>query len=339
MKITYLFGAGASAHALPIVSAVPDRIMKIIEILNDKINFILGDSNSADFSLKTKQKASFERLLFDLEWLASESKNHASIDTFAKKLFIKEPTNSPNLKRLKIALSVFFVIEQTLKKVDYRYDSFFASLLTDKIDSLPNNVRVLNWNYDFQFEKAFSDYTELQDIDSNYSSLNIVSKFSNFDTINEGFKILKLNGTTTISGSDFRRNDHMINFLFNDISIDFFNALINKYEDLNNRQKRFEPNLSFAFESDNSVRNIINIAKTETADTDILIVIGYSFPFFNREIDRNIIGNMKNLSKVYFQSPEANIIRERFSSIRTDIDPQSLIPYYEVNQFLIPNEL
>ncbi len=32
-KITYLFGAGASKHALPIVNEIPDRILKLIALL------------------------------------------------------------------------------------------------------------------------------------------------------------------------------------------------------------------------------------------------------------------------------------------------------------------
>ena len=50
--------------------------------------------------------------------------------------------------------------------------------------------------------------------------------------------------------------------------------------------------------------------------TDILIVIGYSFPFFNRKIDKFILDSMDNLKKIYVQDPEnANDIIEKIESL------------------------
>ena len=36
-KITYLFGAGASRHALPIVDEIPDRLKKLIDLLETEV--------------------------------------------------------------------------------------------------------------------------------------------------------------------------------------------------------------------------------------------------------------------------------------------------------------
>lgn len=59
----------------------------------------------------------------------------------------------------------------------------------------------------------------------------------------------------------------------------------------------------------------------------------------NRVIDRKIIGEMKNLSKVYFQAPDPEILKERFLTIRTDIPDANLLVRKDVKQFLLPNEL
>lgn len=42
--------------------------------------------------------------------------------------------------------------------------------------------------------------------------------------------------------------------------------------------------------------------------TTILVVIGYSFPFFNREVDKQIFNELNNrvLKKIYFQDPVLN---------------------------------
>ena len=110
-KITYLFGAGASKHALPIVNEIPDRLIKLIELIETD-EFKLDDSSTfTDLNLSnSKTKNDYQKeLIASLKWMLQESKNHASIDTFAKKLSIKRDMQS--LKRLKIAMSVFFIIE------------------------------------------------------------------------------------------------------------------------------------------------------------------------------------------------------------------------------------
>ena len=48
---------------------------------------------------------------------------------------------------------------------------------------------------------------------------------------------------------------------------------------------------------------------------------------------------MKNVKKVYFQAPDAEILRERFKSIRNDLNDSDLILRYDLEQFLLPNEL
>src|SRR5688500_11353760 len=108
--ITYLFGAGASCGVLPLNKDIPARLFKLIEELK-KIRYTYGEDNQ----LK-------ENLITDLQWLYTESDNHASVDTFAKKLYIKQQWQE--LKRLRLALSVFFVCEQLRKIPDKRYDSF-----------------------------------------------------------------------------------------------------------------------------------------------------------------------------------------------------------------------
>ena len=87
-------------------------------------------------------------LIEDIKWLFDLSNDHASVDTAAKKLFIKG--DYKNLLRLKVALSIFLIVEQILKSPDKRYDSFFSSILGDSKSDFPKNIRVVSWNYDLQ---------------------------------------------------------------------------------------------------------------------------------------------------------------------------------------------
>jgi hypothetical protein len=78
--------------------------------------------------------------------------------------------------------------------------------------------------------------------------------------------------------------------------------------------------------------------KKSIDSTEILVVIGYSFPFFNREIDRLLLKeSMPNLKKVYFQAPDCEILKERFLAIRDDIS--DLVLRRDKDQFVFPNEL
>jgi hypothetical protein len=74
--------------------------------------------------------------------------------------------------------------------------------------------------------------------------------------------------------------------------------------------------------------------------TDIVVVIGYSFPYFNREVDRYIFSNFtpRTTSKIYLQVPEPwfQSISNRFEGVHKWL---KMTPYTEVDQFLIPNEL
>jgi len=129
------------------------------------------------------------------------------------------------------------------------------------------------------------------------------------------------------------------------LDLDAVDALTNYYAHVVEKPKDYCSNLSFAWEDEGTrgepTLPIVKKAIECSQDTDILVVIGYSFPFFNREVDRKIIGAMTNLRKVYFQAPAPwhEKIRTRFQAIRQDIDPKNLVAYDEVESFLLPDEL
>lgn len=338
MKITYLFGAGASKNALPIVNEIPKRLEFVIELLKSD-EFKLSDSEKfADLSLNQSKREIQNVLIEDLEWLLEKSSNHASIDTFAKKLYIKGERD--NLNRLKLSFSVYFVIEQFINKADMRYDSFFASLLKDDVSKFPNNVRVLSWNYDMQFEKAFSEYTDQREYSANQALLNVITKYG-YETPNDSrFSILKLNGSTNLTQHVGWDQYQYFSEFGDELSIDVLSKAIRNYASLRFGVAKGFSGLSFAWERfGEPEKDIILHAKKETANTVILIVVGYSFPYFNREIDRDIIQNMKYLKKVYFQAPDADNLKERFLSIREDMPDERLVSRFDVDQFLLPNEL
>jgi hypothetical protein len=335
-KITYLFGAGASKHALPLVYEIPDRIKDLIEKLESDDLQLDPNSTFDELGLqKAKSKREYQLELIDyLKWMMIESKNHASIDTFAKKLFIKRKFD--DLKKLKIAMSVFFIFLQALKKPDYRYDSFFASIFNNLIN-LPDNIKIVSWNYDYQFELSFSEYSDKNEISANQNWLRVKSKNSNFDNDN-GFGIYKLNGTTGIYTDRGSRDFIYTNNLKVPFNLSLVSEVTRSFASISNFNN-FHSSLSFAWEKENPEKSIITHTIEEIKDSVALVVIGYSFPFFNRDIDRRIIGSMINLKRVYFQAPDADVLKERFQAMRDDLTGLELISKFDVGQFLLPNEL
>ena len=112
MKITYLFGAGASYPDMPLVEAVPNAIdvvaRQLIEYKTNLINYAYAyEPEHAD-----NISEGVNTVISDLFSLSKIGKEHQSIDTYAKKLFIRNDTDK--LKKLKKALSVFFILHKKI---------------------------------------------------------------------------------------------------------------------------------------------------------------------------------------------------------------------------------
>ena len=105
----------------------------------------------------------------------------------------------------------------------------------------------------------------------------------------------------------------------------------------------WKSNISFAWEKDDKfIDSVLPLVK----DTKVLVVIGYSFPFVNRAVDRKLIQNMDALKTVYIQDTAANDVRQSFETLLSENQrkgfTQRLLqvhPRTSVSQFFIPNEL
>lgn len=330
-KVLYLFGAGASAQSLPVVEGIPNAFDSILNLLSED-EFKLSESDVFDSFPDNKKKYYQDMMIEDLKWLKDESANHASVDTFAKKLELIG--NKEELKRLKIALSIFFLLLQSTNKADQRYDTFYASIFTT-FNEKPKNIKILSWNYDSQFEQSYVSYSRKNDLADNYQMLWMANKHSFFSTEKNPF-IFKLNGTTGFS----RDNGwHDYNFM---------NSLAINREEIENLVLQFAnakfikglySSLSFAWENWDDSTKWRERIKNQIADYSVLIVVGYSFPFFNREVDKDIFSGLKKLSKIYVQDLYANEVIERVEALLPNFEKKNIIPITNCKQFYLPNEL
>ena len=85
-------------------------------------------------------------------------------------------------------------------------------------------------------------------------------------------------------------------------------------------------------------RHLQNIARR----TDILVVIGYSFPFFNRKIDKLIFESlMDSLERIYIQDKRAGMLAEEIKSklpLMPDVK-RNIVPITDCSYYHIPYEL
>ena len=313
-------------EGMPLVVEIPKRILYICDLIRNTDstpNFTSIILNDNSFVEETKNL-----LIKDLMWLYDGAVKHATIDTFAKKLFLTGKSEEYN--KLKKLLAIYFIIEQVINKPDSRYDTFLANILTPNLE-IPDRIKILTWNYDSQFEIAFNEYkkTIITPRDIGCYSLHD-------NEITESPAIFKINGTAS-----FKDWGSLVNVKNNSnkLSKEVVDKIIKAYKDDISL-------LSFAWEntglknSNTAVRTFIqNIQFAKT-----LVVIGYTFPFFNRLVDKEIIGSLNNLKKVYIQDPRADEVAQSIdavlaSSQKPPINPLSIIPITNCNQFYLPAEL
>ena len=76
-----------------------------------------------------------------------------------------------------------------------------------------------------------------------------------------------------------------------------------------------------------------------TQDTEQVVVIGYSFPFFNRQTDRVIFGCMANLKKIYVQNMNADEVEQSLLAVLPEDKKIEIKKEYKCSQFCLPKEL
>jgi hypothetical protein len=343
-QITYLIGAGASANTIPVVGQLRERITDIrnyLEFFVNAANLSVLDSRRYD-KLPTILKSGspiLSEIMEDLAWLSEEAGNYYSIDTLAKKFYLSG--SNIQYERLKKCLIIYLTIEQLIvipeyietgfKKnaLDKRYDSFIASIGTRNESELQlnNNINILSWNYDLQFELSLRRFTakKISEIKKQFQIFPLLHSDGEEQAEDNSFTIRKLNGSAIFSvdsfpdqviydnpGFKFSRHD-------NDQLLGLLLDQIRRFDFNNNTSCRY---FNFAWEGDNFFENKFggrkhfgynnNLLEAEkiAEKTEILVVIGYSFPIFNREIDNRLMSKMEGrLEKVYIQDRDPSKIK------------------------------
>jgi len=341
-KVVYILGAGASANALPMVSQIPGRLgahLKLLEAPTFQERFTsLFD---------TEPRLSFNQVLdqyqTDIRHLQKMADVHESIDTYAKKLFLKGAKDE--LFRMKVALSMFLAYEQAKNAAkERRYDGFFASILGSDGSGLriPDDILILNWNYDQMLGHAFKEYTSSGQFQECHTQLRVYP----LHQVNEdaSFSVVHLNGLFAYQWQE-REYEPLVTTTSDDDKLIVEDLLRYYYRAHHNESNPLYRNMDahlmrFAWESFEQQRSAFSSILNRLIDTQALVVIGYSFPFFNREFDRDILKWLPNLERIYVQAPEG-YAQDIGRTIRTmGVAREVEIEYYtNTDKFLLPREL
>ncbi len=99
--------------------------------------------------------------------------------------------------------------------------------------------------------------------------------------------------------------------------------------------------IRYSWDQDEYGKIAVEQAKQVLAQTEILVIIGYSFPFFNREIDAEILKsyNPSDLNRIYIQDTKERIpiIRTRLKSY-IDVKDEMIVHWDDLGAFCIPFE-
>ena len=231
---------------------------------------------------------------------------------------------------------IFKTTHGARRPADPRYGDFFAYMVDrDMYENLamPADVRVITWNYDDQFEKSFADYFEHPDHRREVGSMLQVTPATgtSADHYDDIFSIYRLNGAAGIR----KRSDQLTHY---------FNAFVQDRRNLsaalrltlhfyrNVSSVTDFPYLQFAWENDtrraNILDHIVGFSPVET-----VVVIGYSFPIFNRRLDREVFEALRP-KEVFLQVAGDNAVTDRLVGV--GIKRELIKVVGDRNQFFIP---
>jgi|GEM_PF-1206931 len=347
LKIVYYLGAGASYKSVPI----QEKLGLFMVEASYRILATIRNTSIVN-------KAKYERLKIkndvligianDIKYFGDKASDYGSLDIYARRLSLLGLKDE--LNRLKFSLSTFFVIwenfihkEHLLNKehnesylnIDKRYLSLLSVLLEEDNSYNPKlnkNVTFISWNYDLQLEKAYQTFM-LQDADR-IDLINNSFTFLNTDYPGVKRDVIHLNGFSGIFEDDGKDVSVLSDKSIINIE-DFLLDLLNNIVDFKRHKSRYNKFINYSWEN-NSNREA---AKKIMFDADVLVIIGYSFPAFNRLIDAELMeqfNNGKGLTQVIYQDPNAStdIMESFFGKDNKDV----VIKRDDPKQFHIPHE-
>lgn len=341
-RIVYYLGAGASfgkrdssgtiLEGVPVVAEIPAQFDTFCDYISNasipsNSEIIFQDMYRVSSGMVEQERRD---MLSDIQFFKSGIRAHFTIDTYAKKLYLTH--DIANFEKLKRVLCAFLIWEQVEHTIDSRYDSFLANILESKTNlSLPKDISIISWNYDSQIELAYRAFDP-----NRYLPIFEKNIQGTLPTIPDGGRVFKVNGSATYADKSvvmtlLKENDagkRIAQF------VEYYGSVKSDTSEFGFQNKT---HLSFAWEESASDKMMGSLYET-LSDTQVVVVIGYSFPFFNRRIDREIFNAMGSLKTIYVQDINPSSVIQTIDAVLPDINIRK-VPISDCTQFYLPPEL
>lgn len=340
MKTTYFLGAGASYNAIPIV----DELSAAFSKMEKHCNSIVAGQSELDSGRRIFSENLTEFALMSLTF--------GTIDTYAKKLFLTDPKR---LEKFKAVLTTFFNLwqeadmialstvreqeryyfkDKKFQKIDQRYLGLLANFIEKSENNLTLNqdVNFVTWNYDTQLERAISTFVDK-------SLITVLENYNVYPFKSENqtkSQIIHLNGIAGVykfvDKDDFR-------FLFSqkiEKENNLYKRMLRFMSQVENSEISMKDCFSYAWEQDEISKRGVEKSISIFEQTEVLIIIGYSFPTFNDEVDKKLMNALKQSKKlrmIYYQDPKAS---EELLYTRFGIVKEKIKIVKDVTQFILP---
>lgn len=323
-KITYLLGAGASYYACPILEKQAEMMIKLAynEINRLGFDFDKNKESRIEFNFINQEYINNfpnneYKILWHIGYFGVKAREYGTIDTYARKLYLNNELKE--YKLLKMCVSVFFDLWENFyykklkdtkySKIDNRYKSLFSVLLDNENNKikLNNDFKFITWNYDLQLEETFKLFLGNNNVkDFDFIDTNFLKFRKDINSTNND--IFHLNGHRGFF-KDVIGNSEKEFVLNNSEDIDdYWKYLNNLYSATISGIAKFDNYINYAWEhislNDSFFQKIANVL----AETEVLVIIGYSFPAFNRKIDQFLFSNLnkEKIKKIIYQDPNAS---------------------------------
>lgn len=286
---------------------------------------------------------------------------HLSFDTLFKKLYHQKEDNL--IKEYKALILIYFIFEQLIKvpaKVnmdkringktnnpDPRYEALIAGLLrptNDKIDFYAK-INFITWNYDSNLTEGIRNFIEPTTPLYKF----ILDKLrDNQIACSSQACITHLNGIANHPFLDkgLQPSEQSLNYILLALINELYTGRIYSYSSL----------ISFSweklhYENDKlQVPDFVKDARDAIQRSNNIIIVGYSFPLYNRPIDSFILNPSTVSGKnVFIQCPNADEIKELLANdlnihdttkSNAVVPSKTLVkPITNCSSFFVPNSI
>ena len=327
---TYLLGAGASAKAVPLAADLPDAMIGWARSMRTDSGMARECGNHAHFRTFSK----------DLQTYARRAKDSGGIDAYAQVLDLQ--SRHSDLNKLKAVLSCWLLAWQRTGTRDIRYFPFLSTLATrgsgpSKMVFKPHS-NVLSWNYDLQPEIACFHHLKME---ADYITQTLAAPPHETGAHNEideeHFFLVRLNGCagshrgrSEVSGDRYTRAHSLIHLSDGSEAMRKILDLYGSYV-----TGDLIPAISFAWERGSTYQRFYRKRVLQALDhTTHLVIIGYSFPGTNRDVDEELLSAMTP-QEIIIQDPRPDLVEPRIRRLMSGCPDRmpKITPVDQVSRF------